>query len=101
MTPSRLKLANFVSEHSTWPEVNLRIKPGRHSIGWSSRIGPPQASPRCIETIQSFRRQALHAERLALSHPATGERLEWRAETPADLAELLAILSEDADRPHA
>lgn len=61
---------------------------------------PPQASPRCIETIQSFRRQALHAERLALSHPATGERLEWRAEIPADLAELLAILSEDADRPH-
>jgi 23S rRNA pseudouridine1911/1915/1917 synthase len=59
---------------------------------------PPGAAPRCIEAIQHFRRQALHAERLALTHPATGERLQWRAEIPADLAELLAMLAEDADR---
>ena len=62
---------------------------------------PPGASPRCIETIQGFRRQALHAERLALIHPVTGERLEWCAEIPADLAELLAVLSEDADHRDA
>ncbi|MBK8640571.1 MAG: 23S rRNA pseudouridine(1911/1915/1917) synthase RluD [Chromatiaceae bacterium] len=57
---------------------------------------PPDASPRCIEAIQQFRRQALHAERLALTHPLRGERLEWRAEVPPDLAELLAALAEDA-----
>ena len=56
----------------------------------------PGASPRCIEAIQQFRRQALHAERLALTHPLRGERLEWRAEVPPDLAELLAALAEDA-----
>lgn len=61
---------------------------------------PPAASPRCIEAIQRFRRQALHAERLALIHPATGDRLEWRADLPADLAELLAILAEDAEGRH-
>ncbi|MFO1420147.1 MAG: 23S rRNA pseudouridine(1911/1915/1917) synthase RluD [Candidatus Competibacteraceae bacterium] len=61
---------------------------------------PPGASPRCIETIQQFRRQALHAERLALTHPATGERLEWRAELPSDLVELLAVLSENAESWH-
>ena len=61
---------------------------------------PPRASPRCIEVIQNFRRQALHAERLALTHPVTGERLEWREEIPADLAELLAALTEDADGRH-
>ena len=61
----------------------------------------PGASPRCIETIQGFRRQALHAERLALLHPVTGEHLEWRAEIPADLAEVLAVLSEDADHRDA
>lgn len=59
---------------------------------------PPDAAPACIAALQGFRRQALHAERLALTHPATGERLEWRAEIPADLAMLLAALSEDADR---
>jgi 23S rRNA pseudouridine1911/1915/1917 synthase len=58
---------------------------------------PPSATPRCIVAIQNFRRQALHAERLALTHPVTGESLEWHAEIPADLAALLAVLSEDAD----
>jgi 23S rRNA pseudouridine1911/1915/1917 synthase len=56
---------------------------------------PPNASPLCVEAIQNFRRQALHAERLALTHPITGEQLEWRAEIPADLVELLNALSED------
>lgn len=60
-------------------------------------ILPPDAAPRCIAAIQGFRRQALHAERLALTHPATGERLEWWTETPDDLATLLAALGEDAD----
>ncbi|MCP5159018.1 MAG: 23S rRNA pseudouridine(1911/1915/1917) synthase RluD [Gammaproteobacteria bacterium] len=58
---------------------------------------PPGASRHSIAAIQRFRRQALHAERLALMHPATGEWLVWRAEIPADLAELLAILGEDSD----
>ena len=56
---------------------------------------PPNASLRCVEAIQNFHRQALHAERLALTHPATGARLEWRAEVPADLLALLEVLSED------
>lgn len=56
---------------------------------------PPNASLRCVEAIQHFHRQALHAERLALTHPATGARLEWRAEMPADLLALLEVLNED------
>ena len=58
---------------------------------------PPGAAPDCIAVIQGFRRQALHAERLALAHPATGDWRQWRVETPADLAELIATLGEDAD----
>lgn len=62
---------------------------------------PPNASLHCIEAIQSFRRQALHAERLALTHPVTGEGLEQQAAIPADLAELLEMLSKDTDHPNA
>ena len=58
---------------------------------------PPGASAQCLEILQQFRRQALHAGRLALTHPLTGERREWRAEPPADLAELIAALTEDAE----
>lgn len=61
---------------------------------------PARASAHCIATIQQFRRQALHAERLALTHPITGEPLEWRADIPADLAELVTALAEDADQRH-
>ncbi len=61
---------------------------------------PPQAATRCREVIQGFRRQALHAAYLSCCHPADGTLMEWRAEPPADLAELLAVLTEDADTAH-
>ena len=56
---------------------------------------PPGASARCIAVIRSFQRQALHAARLSLIHPGSGERLEWQAELPVDLAELLDMLGAD------
>jgi 23S rRNA pseudouridine1911/1915/1917 synthase len=61
---------------------------------------PVGASAHCIAAIQAFRRQALHAAKLALTHPVSGERLEWRAEPPQDLAALLAALREDAGANH-
>ncbi|MDS4041850.1 MAG: 23S rRNA pseudouridine(1911/1915/1917) synthase RluD [Candidatus Competibacter sp.] len=79
--------------HIRFPLLGDRVYGGRPRV-------PSGASPRCIETIQQFRRQALHAERLALTHPATGERLEWQAELPSDLVELLAVLSENAEGWH-
>ena len=36
-----------------------------------------------------FTRQALHAAELGFVHPVTGERLDFRAETPPDMAELI------------
>lgn len=37
-----------------------------------------------------FARQALHAWRLALTHPVTGKQLAWSAPLPADMQRLLA-----------
>jgi 23S rRNA pseudouridine1911/1915/1917 synthase len=45
-----------------------------------------------LDLINNFKRQALHAERLALIHPDSGETVEWQAAPPADFAELLAAL---------
>jgi 23S rRNA pseudouridine1911/1915/1917 synthase len=39
-----------------------------------------------------FPRQALHAERLALVHPRTGNTMDWHAEPPADMRELIKSL---------
>lgn len=48
------------------------------------------------EAVRSFRRQALHAARLGLIHPATKEPMQWRSELPEDMKNLLAVLREDA-----
>ena len=39
-----------------------------------------------------FARQALHAERLAIVHPATGKAMEWQAPLPADMRKLVSGL---------
>jgi len=43
-----------------------------------------------------FARQALHASRLALLHPLTGEAMLWRSALPADMAELIESLRRQA-----
>jgi 23S rRNA pseudouridine1911/1915/1917 synthase len=57
---------------------------------------PKGATPELIETLRGFRRQALHAETLEFTHPATGEPLRCSAPVPADMQQLLRVLREDA-----
>jgi 23S rRNA pseudouridine1911/1915/1917 synthase len=42
--------------------------------------------------LDAFPRQALHAWRLALVHPASGEAMQWESPLPADFAQLLESL---------
>ena len=48
--------------------------------------------------LEAFSRQALHAWRLALRHPLTGEEMAWESELPMDFAQLLENLR---GMPHA
>ncbi len=57
---------------------------------------PKAATPRLAEVVRRFRRQALHAAKLAFAHPVTHETLELAAPVPADFAELVDALREDA-----
>jgi len=41
---------------------------------------------------RSFPRQALHANRLAFTHPATGETLSFSSDLPSDMRDLIAVL---------
>jgi len=58
---------------------------------------PPRADGALVEAMRAFRRQALHAYRLGFRHPASGEELLFEAEIPADMAQLLVLLREDAE----
>ncbi|MGC1548477.1 MAG: 23S rRNA pseudouridine(1911/1915/1917) synthase RluD [Rhodanobacter sp.] len=56
---------------------------------------PKGASAELIAVLRGFRRQALHAERLAFVHPVTGESLSFSTERPADLDALVVALRDD------
>ncbi len=58
---------------------------------------PAGAPPGVKDALCRFRRQALHARRLGLNHPATGEWQEWEAALPQDMAMLLDRLRAGAD----
>jgi 23S rRNA pseudouridine1911/1915/1917 synthase len=45
------------------------------------------------QLVQTARRQMLHAVELELEHPASGEILHFRAEIPADMQRVLAVLT--------
>jgi 23S rRNA pseudouridine1911/1915/1917 synthase len=48
------------------------------------------------EALAAFNRQALHAQRLTLNHPETGETLSWEAPLPDDMIQLISALRKHA-----
>jgi 23S rRNA pseudouridine1911/1915/1917 synthase len=79
--------------------LRCRLESGRthqirvhlHSIGYPL-VGDPTYGARRRSGVLSFPRQALHAERLELAHPATRRIVGWRAELPPDMKQLIAAL---------
>jgi 23S rRNA pseudouridine1911/1915/1917 synthase len=64
---------------------------------YGGRPRPPRGAGEALQdALRRFRRQALHAERLELTHPASGETLDWQAPLPADMGELIEVLRADA-----
>ena len=57
---------------------------------------PKDSSDAFAAALRGFKRQALHAATLGLTHPATGEAMQWSAPRPADFEQLLAALADDA-----
>lgn len=68
-----------------WPLVGDKL------YGYQPRF-PAGISTESRRVIEQFQRQALHAEKLALLHPSTGERMEWEADIPLDMQQLLVAL---------
>ena len=75
--------------HIKYPIVGDPVYGGRFGL-------PRGATPALIDTLRTFKRQALHAAVLGFEHPRTGKMLSLRSPVPADFARLLAVLGEDA-----
>jgi 23S rRNA pseudouridine1911/1915/1917 synthase len=55
------------------------------------------ASDEMKEVLKHFRRQALHAKKLELWHPQTGQQMSWEIDLPDDFEAVRRVLKEDAD----
>lgn len=92
---------DIVTEHSLATLLRCRLETGRThqirvhlaSIG-HPLVGDPVYGMR-KKTVLSFSRQALHALRLALTHPQTGKQRLWSAELPDDMQKLLSSLEQE------
>jgi len=70
---------------------------GDKTYGKSFKI-PKGANDQLIEALKAFPRQAVHAAKLGLEHPGTGEYTEWTAPIPEDFKGLLAALKSGYER---
>jgi 23S rRNA pseudouridine1911/1915/1917 synthase len=59
---------------------------------------PPDCNEHLKNVLREFKRQALHAAKLGLHHPVTGEYLEWEQPLPGDMLNLLAALEDNEQR---
>jgi 23S rRNA pseudouridine1911/1915/1917 synthase len=63
--------------------------------------GPQKCVPQLRELLNNFPRQALHATRLALEHPVSGESMEWQVPLPQDMQQLLQQIRKEISPRHA
>lgn len=76
--------------HLRYPIVGDQLYGGRLRL-------PKAAQPELVEFLRAFKRQALHARKLELTHPATQEMMQWECEVPQDMRQLLTLLQSDSE----
>jgi 23S rRNA pseudouridine1911/1915/1917 synthase len=77
--------------HQRYPLIGDPVYGGRLRL-------PPACSEALQGLLRRFRRQALHASRLGLVHPTSGEYMEWCAPLPQDMQQLLSVLRQDREQ---
>ena len=77
-------------------QIRVHLASVGHPIAGDATYGGRRlaatASPRLAEALRELGRPALHAARLAFTHPATGERVAFQSPLPDDLARLVERL---------
>lgn len=84
-------------------QIRVHMAHQRHPLVgdpvYGGRLRLPPASGEVLQqALRNFPRQALHASRLGLVHPQSGEYLEWTAPLPEDFLGLLKVLLDDLEQ---
>lgn len=69
---------------------------GDKTYAGRSRV-PAGTSPEFKDALRAFPRQALHAKKLTLIHPDSGEEVSWEVPLPKDMQSLLALVAKPDD----
>lgn len=102
----------LIKRYNNHTHIRLKLETGRtHQIRvhmayiqyplvgdpqYAGRLKMPKGcSPELQEALRGFRRQALHAKKLELSHPITGQWMEWEIDLPDDMKQLIEDLELD------
>ena len=77
-------------------QIRVHLASLGHPVAGDATYGgtrtPSSRRPAARAALEGLKRPALHAARLAFTHPGTGARLEFQSPLPADLEGLLALL---------
>jgi len=81
-------------------QIRVHFAWRRHALvgdqGYGGRLALPKgASEPLVDALRRFKRQALHATKLAFEHPSTGEAVELEVPPPADFEALLEVMRAD------
>ena len=83
-------------------QIRVHMAHLRHPVFGDPQYGsrlrlPGGASEELTRVLRGFRRQALHAKRLALLHPVSDRPLSFSCAIPADMSAVIAALAADAN----
>ena len=81
-------------------QIRVHFAHRRHALVGDQVYGgrlalPKGASDEVIQVLRHFKRQALHATRLAFEHPSSGEKIDLEVSPPKDFEMLVDILQRD------
>lgn len=76
--------------HINYPLIGDQTYGGRFRL-------PKGISPELQLMLKNMKRQALHAKRLEIFHPESGEAMAWEVDLPDDMVQLLDQLKQDAE----
>jgi len=82
-------------------QIRVHMAHIRHPLVGDATYGgrpklPKGADDALIDILRHFRRQALHARKLGLIHPVSGEAMSWEAPLPDDMKVLIEALDDHA-----
>ena len=98
-TPGVLALMECWLETGRTHQIRVHMAYAGHGLvgdptyGGKRKMGAKVLPADVAQAVMAFPRQALHAASLGFDHPVSGERLEFAADLPADMGDLLVGLA--------